>query len=294
MNEADNQVRAAHKILGFDPIQRSFLAPKHVIRAKDPWLHKINVVEHGFLIPEGSPVPEDIPLAGTSSSPKVVEAEGGVPGEEEVADSGPSEDEFDVFNQFHSSEDPLGDLGDPNLAEADFLSEEASPQLKMSFKRRPQTSLLALIEGQPGKDALGKSPPKLPPPPPQQSSPSGSKPTNPKQKKDKGKWPRGDEESDPSQDDDDARRPSKQLRAGHRGQDKQTTVQPGAQAWLLAPTLHRKPLMDDAFLRDPQGGEGAHVADALGRSLLLPTDMAQLEVLGARMSSSASNTVWAW
>ena len=40
--------------------------------------------------------------------------------------------------------------------------------------------------------------------------------------------------------------------------------------------------MDDTSLRDPRGGEGAHVADALGKSLLLPTDMAQLEVLGSK------------
>ena len=38
INKADNQVRAAHKILGYDPIQKSFLAPKHVIRANDPRL----------------------------------------------------------------------------------------------------------------------------------------------------------------------------------------------------------------------------------------------------------------
>ena len=34
--------------------------------------------------------------------------------------------------------------------------------------------------------------------------------------------------------------------------------------------------MDNASLRDFRGGEGAYVADALERSLLLPTDMAEL------------------
>ena len=34
----------------------------------------------------------------------------------------------------------------------------------MGFKREPSASLLDLIEGQPGKDAPGKSQPKLPPP----------------------------------------------------------------------------------------------------------------------------------
>ena len=34
--------------------------------------------------------------------------------------------------------------------------------------------------------------------------------------------------------------------------------------------------MDNASLRDFRGGEGAYVADALERSLLLPSDMAEL------------------
>ena len=38
VNESDHQVRATHKILGYEPIQRSFAAPKSVIRAKDPRL----------------------------------------------------------------------------------------------------------------------------------------------------------------------------------------------------------------------------------------------------------------
>ena len=36
VNEADNQVRAAHKILGYNLIQKSFPAPKHMIRSNDP------------------------------------------------------------------------------------------------------------------------------------------------------------------------------------------------------------------------------------------------------------------
>ena len=43
VNESDHQVHAAHKILGYEPIQRSFMAPKSVIRAKDPRLQQIIV-----------------------------------------------------------------------------------------------------------------------------------------------------------------------------------------------------------------------------------------------------------
>ena len=51
MNEGDFQVRAAHKILEYDPIQKSFAASKYVIKAKDPQLQKITVAEHGFFLP---------------------------------------------------------------------------------------------------------------------------------------------------------------------------------------------------------------------------------------------------
>ena len=45
VNEVDNQDRAAHKILGYDPIQKSFTTLKYVIRAKDPRLHRIAIAE---------------------------------------------------------------------------------------------------------------------------------------------------------------------------------------------------------------------------------------------------------
>ena len=73
MNEGDFQVRAAHKILGYDPIQKSFAAPKYVIKAKDPWLQKITVAEHGFFLLEGS---------FTQQAAKT--EEGGAEGEEQV------------------------------------------------------------------------------------------------------------------------------------------------------------------------------------------------------------------
>ena len=89
MNEVDNQVRATHKILGYDPIQKSFLAPKYVIRAKDPRLHRITIAEHRFLLPEGSPIQKGATLADSSSSHQAVEAVGGkAESKEQVAELG--------------------------------------------------------------------------------------------------------------------------------------------------------------------------------------------------------------
>ena len=47
VNEADGQLRVAHLILGYMPISRVFQAPKCVIRAKDPRLHRISVAYEG-------------------------------------------------------------------------------------------------------------------------------------------------------------------------------------------------------------------------------------------------------
>ena len=52
---------------------------------------------------------------------------------------------------------------------------------------------------------------------------------------------------------------------------------PEPQAWLPAPMLNGAPLMDNASIRDFQGGTSSHVADVLERTLLLPSDMAELQ-----------------
>nr|POE70373.1 hypothetical protein CFP56_52612 [Quercus suber] len=46
--------------------------------------------------------------------------------------------------------------------------------------------------------------------------------------------------------------------------------------------LHGGPLRDDSSLRDFREGEGAYVADAVERCLLLPVDMAELGVMRSR------------
>nr|XP_023874730.1 uncharacterized protein LOC111987264 [Quercus suber] len=130
--------------------------------------------------------------------------------------------------------------------------------------------------------------PKLPPPPfkplPVQTRSSStlsiSEPrpesTDPMRKRpSKSKDPYGGR-SHSSQEEDEACRPSKQLRIGGQGKRKEVIQQSEPQAWLPAAMLYGKPLMDDATLRDFREGEGARAADALERSLLLLTDMAEL------------------
>ena len=48
------------------------------------------------------------------------------------------------------------------------------------------------------------------------------------------------------------------------------------QAWLPTLMLGGEPLMDDALIRDFNGGIGCHIASALEKALLLPKDMVEL------------------
>jgi len=210
-----------------------------VIRANDPRLQKITITEHGFLISEGSFVPEGISLAGFSPSHQAEEDEG---------DLGLSEEEFGAFDQADPSKDPSGDLGDPDLSKAELLSVGTSSRAEMGLKRKPPTSLLNLIKGQPGKGAQERSHSSVPTLPPQpqpiqtRSSPSWSQsqsprpklpatpqstlsprpePTDPKRKKSsKGKKPMDGGKSRSSPEEDEAMRAQKQLKIEHQGQGK--------------------------------------------------------------------------
>ena len=116
------------------------------------------MVESGFLISEGSSVPEGIPLVDLSSSHQVAEDEGKL---------NQSEEGFGVFDLADQSEDPSGDIGDPTLSETELSSIGTSSQTGMGLKRKPPTSLFDLLEGQPGKGAQGTPQSSAPFPPPQ-------------------------------------------------------------------------------------------------------------------------------
>ena len=296
VNDEDGQVRAAHKILGYDPIQKSFVDLKHVISANNSRLSKITLVEQGFLISEGSPVPEGIPLVDSSPSRQAAEEEG---------DLGLSEEGFGAFDQADPSEDPSGDLGDLDLSEAELLSVETSSQAEMGLKRKPPTSLFDLIKGQPGKGAQGKpqssapTPPSQPTPvqtrssstksqpqslrpklpaPPHSALPPRPEPADSKRKRSpKGKEPMDGGKSQSSQEGAEAPRAQKQLKIGHQSKGKGIEAQSASSAWLPTPMLHGEPLLENASMRNLKDGDGSYVANALGRTMLLPTDVEKLK-----------------
>ena len=148
VNESDSQLRAAHLILGYTPISRAFQVPRCVIRAKDPWLHRISVAYEGFVIPEGIPLPrypaltQPLPVSTlaartTSSSPilQVEEEEEEEHDEKGFVDLTESINDYKVFNQ----PSPPKDV-----------------PVEMGIQRKPQRSLQELLESQPGRGEDGK------------------------------------------------------------------------------------------------------------------------------------------
>ena len=105
-------LRATHLILGYKPISHAFQAPRCVIRAKDPRLHRISVAYEGFVVPEGIPLPRNTPLtqplpvvtlsARVPSPSPILQVEKEEKKKQEgegFVDLTESIDEFEVFNQ---------------------------------------------------------------------------------------------------------------------------------------------------------------------------------------------------
>ena len=210
VNESDGQLRAAHLILGYTPISRAFQAPRCVIRARDPRLHRITVAYEGFVVPQGIPFPRYLPLteplpvatltAGVTSSPLVLQVEEEEESEQEeegFVDLTVSTDDYEVFNQPSPSQNEPEDMG---------------------IQRKPQRSLQELLESQLGRGEAGKpSQPQLPPPSPksppralQPPPPSRVEQIDPKRRKE----PKGKEVMEPgrprSSSEEEAHRPTKQ------------------------------------------------------------------------------------
>ena len=133
INEADGQLRIAHLILVYTPISRAFQAPRCMIRAKDPRLHRISVAYEGFVVLAGIPLPTSTPFtqplpvatlsAGVPSPSPILqewEKEGEEQKDEGFVDLTESADKFEVFNQ------PSSPKNLPN---------------KMGIQRKPQKSL---------------------------------------------------------------------------------------------------------------------------------------------------------
>ena len=116
-----------------------------MIRARDPRLHHISVAYNGFVVLGGIPLPQYTsciePLfvasvsTGASSSQPTLREEEAEGREEEVVEVSDPSDDFGIFDQSIHSGEGLDEMG---------------------IQRKPQRSLLELMEGQPGKSAPAK------------------------------------------------------------------------------------------------------------------------------------------
>ena len=149
---------------------------------------------------------------------------------------------------------------------------------------------MELIEDQPGRGALGKSTQSKLPPPLLKSPPSTSQPSLPsrteqadskRKREQKSKKVMETGRSRPTHEEE-AQRAAKQQKfsqVSSRGAERIDIQPPEPQAWLLAPMLGGEPLMDDASIRDFNGGIKCYVASVLEQTLLLPKDMVELRDL---------------
>ena len=144
-----------------------------------------------------------------------------------------------------------------------------------------------MLKSQPRKGESGKSAqPRLPPPLPR-SLPRAPQPTLPsrtkqvdlkRRREQKGKDIIETGKSRPTSEEE-AHRAAKQQKVSHapsRGVERTDSQFLEPQAWLPALMLGGKPLMDDASIKDFNGGIGCHVTSALEQTLLLPKDMVEL------------------
>nr|XP_023902107.1 uncharacterized protein LOC112013954 [Quercus suber] len=157
----------------------------------------------------------------------------------------------------------------------------------MIIQRRSQRSLKEVIEGQPGRGVekqVQVQPPSLPPPPPQSLPPTVTEPSDPKRRREsKGKEVMDVGKTHTTSEGED-QRATKQQKTSHETQrevDKTTTQSSALEAWLPTPMLDKRPLKEDASIRDFSGGLGCRVASALEETLLLPRDMAELRAVQA-------------
>ena len=188
--------------------------------------------------------------------------------EEEVVELSDSSDKFGIFDQPIRSEEDLD---------------------KMGIQRKPQRSLMELIENQPGKNAPRKStqsqipslptrsPPLAPHQPPQPVRADAAELKMRREQKGKDVVDAG--KSRPTHEED-AQQAAKQQKTSHpaqRGQERYDIQLPEPQAWLPVLMHGGEPLLDDASIRDFNGGVGCHITSAIEEALLFSRDMAEIK-----------------
>ena len=131
-----------------------------MIKTRDPRFHRISIAYKGFIVPEGVPLPKDtsrtkplfvaaISTGASSSQPALKEEEVEEKEEEKEEEEEEEKKEEEEVVELSNSSDDFGIFDQPIRFEEDLD--------EMRIQRKPQKSLMELIENQPRKNAPGKS-----------------------------------------------------------------------------------------------------------------------------------------
>ena len=189
MND-DGQLRAAHLILDYEPISRTFLDIGNSIKANDYRLARIDVSRPGFLAPHDLPpdhhIPQGIPFAaqplqqvplgqaiveeGTASSSSLEEEIDRFRFEEEAIVISEAKEEADEYSCVQTPAPIITYVGDSSDNEEKDMAPKTGPSLRELMKGRNKA---------PSPQEKSKSKPPVnphPPPPPQLPVDIGLKP----------------------------------------------------------------------------------------------------------------------
>ena len=290
----DGQLRAAHLVLGYQPLSSSFQAIGHAIRAGSPRLARIDVSQDGFLADHDLP---PVVLPGVRNPylaeqlPPPDDPGVAVQVEEEAESSRLSlEEEIDEFHfEEEVQQSPLAEFSDPEgerdrhsavgapslvICSDDTSDEETEP---MAGKGKSLKELL----GSRGKGQSSKGPPPpqakaLPPVVPQGTLEPGLK-VNPDLKK---KRP-----ADTPEEGEVAAQPTKQQKTARasrsrrgnssesRDEESLADVRVTPRVWSPKLELDGVAIPYNASIREYNRGRAGYVAEALEQPLLLPRDM---------------------
>ena len=290
----EGQFRAAHLILDYEPLSRTFLDVGNSIRANDYRLARIDVSRSGFLFPHDLP-PVDHPIS--QGIPFVAQPLQKVPlgqaiVEEGVASSSSLEEEIDKF-QFEKEAIIISEAEE----EADeylcvqtpaqivtYVGDSSDKEEEMAPKTGP--SLKDLMKNRnkaPSPQDKNKSkppvnpPPPPPPPPPQLPTNLGLKPNPDLRRKkhtevtEEGEIGHSKGSKQPRQSQDQRSRRSNSVDS--REEPPVAQVRRPTRIWSPKLEVDDVPIACDAFLRHYRRGHAGHVVEALEQSLLLPKDM---------------------
>ena len=296
----DGQLRAAHLILGYQPLSSAFQAIGHAIRAGSPRLARIDVSKDGFLAARDLP-PVVLPdvrnpyLAEQLPPPN----EPGVAAqfEEEAESSRLSlEEEIDEFYfEEEVQQPPLVEFSDPE-GERDRHSAVGAPSLVICsddtsdeepepMAGKGKKSLKELLgsrgKGQPSVGQSSKGPPSpqakvLPPAAPQGASEPGLKVIpDLKKKRPVGTSEEGEVVAQPAKQQKTTRAPRSRRGSSSERRDEEDTAEVRVlpRTWSPKLELEGVAIPYNASIREYNHGRAGYVAEALEQPLLLPRDM---------------------